>query len=121
MLKEGKHITVNIKADIRLTENAEAHYVHGKIIGRNPNRYILVCGHYDAYWDGFQDNATSLGAQMTIAKAMIDSGYKPESTFVFITNGAEECGIKDTYFDFATGAAAIAKQHPEWLSLIHIW
>lgn len=116
MLKEGKHITVNIKADIRLTENAEAHYVHGKIIGRNPNRYILVCGHYDAYWDGFQDNATSLGAQMTIAKAMIDSGYKPESTFVFITNGAEECGIKDTYFDFATGAAAIAKQHPEWIS-----
>lgn len=116
MLKEDKHVTVNIKVDIKVTENAEAHYVHGKIIGRNPNRYILICGHYDAYWEGFQDNATSLGVQLTMAKAMIDSGYMPESNIVFITNGAEECGIKDTYFDFATGATAIVNQHPEWVA-----
>lgn len=115
-LKNNISLLVNIKIDINLVRDAEAHYVYGTNPGRNPNRYILVCGHYDAYWDGFLDNAASLGSQLTIAKAMIDSGYQPESTFVFVTNGAEECGIKDTYFDFATGSNAMIEQHPEWVT-----
>lgn len=109
-------LTANIKADIKITRNAEANYVYGKIVGKNPNSYIIVGGHYDAYWDGFQDNASSLGTQLTMAKAMIDSGYRPENTFIFITNGAEECGKSDSKYAFLAGANAIIKNHPDWVA-----
>lgn len=115
LLKEGKDITATINVDVTITKNAEAHYVYGMIPGKNPDRYIILAGHYDAYWDGFLDNASSLGTTLTIAKAMIDSGYEPESTFIFISNGAEECGKADAKYDFCVGAEKIIKDHPEWI------
>lgn len=115
MLKNGVRVTAKLKVKAAVTKGAKAHYVYGKISGKNPNRYIIVGGHYDAYWDGFLDNATSLGSTLTMAKAMIDSGYEPESTFIFISNGAEEYGLADTKYDFCTGAAQIIKDHPEWV------
>ena len=115
LLKEGTLLTVNIKAEINITYGTKAHYVVGKIPGRNSEKNIILGGHYDAYWDGFLDNATSLGSQLTIAKAMIDSGYKPECNFIFVMNGAEEFGRADTCFDFAVGAYNMLKQNPDWV------
>ena len=79
------------------------------------DRYIIASGHYDAYWEGFQDNASSVGSVLTIAKAMIDSEYEPDKTFIFMVNGAEEFGTKDTRYDFCAGANAIIQKHPEWV------
>lgn len=114
-LINGEKIIATVKSDINITPDAEAHYVYGILPGRNKNRYIIVGGHYDAYWEGFLDNATSLGTTLTMAKAMIDAGYEPESTYVFLSNGAEEYGVADTYFDFCAGSTAILKNHPEWI------
>lgn len=114
-LKNNVNITVNIKSNIDITYDAKGHYVYGKILGKNPESQIMLGGHYDAYWDGFLDNASSLGSMLTIAKAMIDSEYKPENTIVFIINGAEEFGKANCYFDYCTGANAIMKMHPEWI------
>ena len=113
-LTESKEtITATLHLDVR-TGPAKAHYVYGKIEGKNKDNLIIFNGHYDAFWDGFLDNASSLGSMMTIAKAMIESGYQPDSTILFLTNGAEEYGKKDSYFDYCTGATAIVRQHPEW-------
>lgn len=114
-LERGENLKAVVNVRIDITPDAEAHYVYGKINGKNPDRYIIIGGHYDAYWDGFLDNASSLGTTLTIAKAMIDSGYEPESTFVFISNGAEEYGLANTKYDFCTGAWTILKGHPEWI------
>ncbi|SFK14541.1 PA domain-containing protein [Marinilactibacillus piezotolerans] len=114
--KKNTPLTGLIKIDVTIDREAEAYYVHGKIIGKNPEKYIIIGGHYDAFWDGFQDNASSLGSQLTIAKAMIDSGYQPENTIIFVTNGAEESRLADTRYSFLGGAHAIVSDHPEWVS-----
>ena len=113
-LKEGKKLKVSISMDLN-TRKSVAHYVYGMIMGKNPDKYIIASGHYDAYWEGFQDNASSVGSVLTIAKAMIDSGYEPDKTFIFMVNGAEEFGTKNTRYDFCTGANAIIHRHLEWV------
>ena len=114
ILKREEKLEVSIEMDLTLGRS-NAHYVYGTIPGKKTDSFILLCSHYDAYWEGFQDNASSVGSALTIAKAMIDSGYEPENTFVFISNGAEEFGTKDTRYDFCAGANAIRKDHPEWM------
>lgn len=114
ILKSEEKLEVSIEMDLTLGKS-NAHYVYGTIPGKKSDSFILLCSHYDAYWEGFQDNASSVGSVLTIAKAMIDSGYEPENTFVFISNGAEEFGTKDTRYDFCAGANAIRRDHPEWM------
>lgn len=114
ILKSKERLEVSIRINLELGDS-KAHYVYGMIPGRKRDKYIILGSHYDAYWDGFQDNASSLGSILTIAKAMLDSGYDPENTFIFVSNGAEEFGTKDTRYDFCTGAAAMIRNHPEWV------
>ena len=114
MLQEGATLTGVLRADIRTQLDGEAHYVYGEIQGRNRDSFIIYSGHYDAYWDGFLDNASSIGSMLTIAKAMVESGYQPDATIIFLANGAEECGKFGTAFDYCVGSTAILKDHPEW-------
>lgn len=114
ILKNKERLEVSLRMELELSDS-KAHYVYGMIPGRRADKYIILGSHYDAYWDGFQDNASSLGSILTIAKAMIDSEYEPENTFIFISNGAEEFGTKDTRYDFCAGAAAMIRNHPEWV------
>ena len=44
---------------------------------------------------------------------MVESGYQPDATIVFLANGAEECGKFGTAHD-CVGSTAILKDHPEW-------
>jgi hypothetical protein len=113
-LEKTDDVEITLNADIEIDRNAEAHFVRGCIPGRNKDRYIILCGHYDAYWEGVQDNASSLGSQLSIAKAMIEAGYEPESTIIFSINGAEEFGHMDTLYAWMTGAEAMIRLHPEY-------
>lgn len=114
-VKKEKNLTANIKIDVKVTGNAQAHYVYGMIEGKNPESKIIYSAHYDAYWDGFLDNASACGTIMTIAKAMIESGYQPDSTILFVANGAEEYGRMGSAYDYCIGSTAIVKNHPEWV------
>ena len=68
------------------------------------------------YFNGFQDDNAAVGLTLAMAKAMIDSGYKPDNDIVFILHGAEEWGATDTPFDWTTGACRmIYEAHPEWV------
>lgn len=113
--KRQGEFTANIQIDVKTTRNAKAHYVYGMIEGRNPESKIIYSAHYDAYWDGFLDNASACGTVMTIAKAMIESGYQPDSTMIFVANGAEEYGRIGSAYDYCVGSTAIVRRHPEWV------
>ncbi|MDO4556494.1 MAG: M28 family peptidase [Lachnospiraceae bacterium] len=115
LLKE-KSIKANIKINASVDRDATGHFVYGLIPGRRKDKYLLLNGHYDAYWQGFQDNAASLGCELAIAKAVMESGYEPECTWIIISNGAEEFGTINSYFDWMVGAMAIAEHHPEWVA-----
>ncbi|WP_172370822.1 M28 family peptidase [Sporosarcina jiandibaonis] len=89
---------------------------YGKIIGKDPESYIIFSAHYDSYFSGFQDDNAAIGLMMSIAKGLIDSGYKPEKTIIFNALAAEEWGVSNTRYDWSAGAYnQIFNVHPEWV------
>lgn len=117
MIKEALEagpLTATITAT-NISEPGTSQNVVGKIIGRNPEEMILFTAHYDGYFRSYNDNASGTAAILTIAKALIDSGYQPDHTLVFIATGSEEFGVLGSRTDFQTGAwQAINNLHPDW-------
>lgn len=89
--------------------------VVGRIKGKDSSQQTLVSAHYDKYWFGFQDDSIAAATVLAMAKALKDSGYKPENDLVFICHGAEEWGLADAQDDWTTGAwGMVTEAHPEW-------
>ena len=90
--------------------------IMGRIPGKSSDHQILVGGHYDVHFKGFQDDNCAVGLVLAMAKAMIDSGYQPENDLVFCLHGAEEWGSSYTQYDWTVGAwEMINRVHPEWV------
>lgn len=112
----SKSLSITLDAKSIVSENQTAYNVSGKIIGNNPNEYILVTSHYDVYYQGFQDNNAAVALSMGMAKGLIDAGIKPDKTIIFVSHAAEEWGATNTRYDWSTGAFnQINKLHPEWV------
>ena len=96
-------------------EQGTSYNVVGRLKGRSDEQQIIVSGHYDVYFNGFQDDSCAVGLVLAMAKGMVDSGYQPENDILFIAHGAEEWGASGTQFDWTTGAwEMINTAHPEW-------
>ena len=96
-------------------EQGTSYNVVGRLKGRSSAQQIIVSGHYDVYFNGFQDDSCAIGLVLAMAKGMVDSGYQPENDILFIAHGAEEWGASGTQFDWTTGAwEMINNAHPEW-------
>ena len=72
----------------------------GIIEGKNPEQYIVLGAHYDhlgirdsCIWNGADDNASGTVGIMTIAKAIAETGEKPEKSIIFALWTAEEVGL----------------------------
>jgi Zn-dependent M28 family amino/carboxypeptidase len=77
-----------------------ARNVVGVLKGKDTTRMIVVGGHYDHLgkhhgfiWNGADDNASGTVGVMTIAKACLATGEKPEKTIVFAAWTGEEKGL----------------------------
>ncbi len=109
-------VTATLKVDNIVEENGVTYNVVGKIRGKSSDQQIVVGGHYDMYFKGFQDDSSAVGLVLAMAKAMKDSGYAPDNDIVFVLHGAEEWGASYTQFDWCTGSwNMINKAHPEWV------
>lgn len=90
--------------------------VTGRIRGKSSEFQILLGGHYDTHFWGFQDDCCAVGLVLAAAKAMLDIGFEPENDIVFCLHGAEEWGSSYTQFDWTVGAwEMINTLHPEWV------
>nr|WP_249292342.1 M28 family peptidase [Metabacillus flavus] len=115
ILKKKKSLSVNLKSDNKVTPKGTSYNVVGKIPGKTNTGGIIVGGHLDGYFEGFNDNAASIGLMLGVAKAMKDSNYKPEHPIYFVGHAAEEYGAINSYFDWQIGSwNMINKLHPEW-------
>ena len=113
-LKETSRITVQFDAKSVVKENMPAYNVWGTIPGRSEDM-ILLSGHYDSYFDGFQDDNCAIALMFGIARTLLEIGYKPEKTIVFCCMAAEEWGIENSKYDWSTGAwQQVFKVRPEW-------
>jgi len=81
-------------------ETVRARNVIGIIEGKNPDQVIVLGAHYDHLgsvngytWNGADDNGSGTVGVMTIAKAIMESGIKPDKTIIFALWSAEEEGL----------------------------
>lgn len=109
-----KEIQVTFNADSKVTPDSHSQNVWGEIPGKT-DEVIYMMAHMDGYFHSYFDDASGIGILMGTAKAMIDSGYKPEKTIRFICHGAEEWGRENSQADWAIGSfEQINTIHPEW-------
>ncbi len=110
-------VTATLTVDNEVDIDAGTTYnVTGVLKGKSSDHQILVGGHYDAHFWGFQDDNCAVGLVLAMAKAMVDAGYQPENDIVFCLHGAEEWGSSYTQYDWTVGAwEMINHVHPEWV------
>lgn len=112
-------LTLNMFLDC---EKGKSHNVVGYIPGEYSDRYIMLGAHLDGYFNAYQDDAIGLGIHMSIAKAIIESGYKTKHTLIFIAHGSEEYGAANSRYDWCIGSYnSIRKIHPDWFGKIDIF
>ncbi len=82
------------------TETVLVRNVIGIIEGKDPSQIIVAGAHYDHLgmwngyvWNGADDNGSGTVGIMTIAKAVMETGVKPEKTIIIALWAAEEEGL----------------------------
>lgn len=110
-----RECTVLFDAYTKVMPGASTYNIVGEIPGENPDRMILLSGHYDSYFSGFQDDNTAVSMLIEIGRMLIKSSYKPHNTIILCAMAAEEWGVINSKYDWSTGAyEEVFTVHPEW-------
>jgi hypothetical protein len=117
----GGRVTLELggRADAVTEEVGEAVNVVGFLTGStHPDEYIVVSGHNDCWWDGANDNASSIAATLELARIFSEAReagtFTNERTLVFASFAAEEFGgPSETWYDWLIGSYAFVTAHPE--------
>lgn len=117
LMVDGK-MNVQLDVNSKVARDTTSYNIVGTIPGKSDDM-VLMSAHYDSYFSGFQDDNAAIALMMSIAKALVDSSYKPEKTLVFCAMASEEWGMSDTRYDWSTGAYnEIFRVHPEWVGKV---
>lgn len=99
IIPEIKNKTVYLKSTVKTSQVAVRNVI-GIIEGTNPGKYIILGAHYDHVgsgngyiWNGADDNGSGTVGVMTLAKAIMSAGEKPETSIIFAFWSAEEEGL----------------------------
>ena len=115
----NESIKILLDSDTRVMRDCTTYNIVGRIPGLHPDRMVMLSAHYDSYFSGFQDDNTAIAMMLGIAKALVDSGFKPRNTIIFCAMAAEEWGVADSNFDWSTGAyEQVFTAHPEWVGKV---
>ena len=81
--------------------------------------FVLFGAHHDGFFhSGTDDTAGDVG-NLLLAKAMVESGYKPRHTVRFLWTTGEEYGVANAYNDWCYGSWwAITHAHRDWAGKI---
>lgn len=97
--RELKDVKIAFKTSVD-ARVINARNVIGVLEGKNTGECIVVGAHYDHLgkhggyiWNGADDNASGTVGIMTIAKACMATGVKPEKTIIFAAWTGEEKGL----------------------------
>jgi len=83
-----------------------------------PDEYVVISGHVDTWWDGSNDDASSVAAVLEMARlfseARASKDFSNERTLIFSSVGAEETGGPDgTWYNWLVGSYEFVQAHPE--------
>lgn len=115
MLAKAK-VVLNIKVDSEIKPHSVDLAVIGEIPGdTNPDERIVFSAHMDHFFKCAQDNVSSVVAELSIAKKMMESGYKPSRTITFMFATSHETGHNPMHNPLHWGSFQILhKLKPEW-------
>lgn len=107
---------VTLKVDAEFDPYGGTTYnVVGEIPGTVSDERIVYTAHLDHYFRCLQDNMSTCSTLLGIAKAMMDSGYKPNRTIMFAFHGSHETGGMDTRYPYIFGSYKLTHESkPEW-------
>jgi len=106
---------------VKLACNGGVGYnVLGEIPGAvKDGTFVLFAAHHDAHFRNGIDDTGAVASELTTAKAMMMSGYRPQHTVVFMSTTAEEYGYTNAWYDWSSGAWwTITRAHPDWAGRI---
>ncbi len=113
---KGKFIKFKTTINSRMVK---VRNVVGVLEGKDTTNAIVIGGHYDHLgtkdgwiYNGADDNASGTVGVMTIAKAMIATGEKPEKTIIFCAWTGEEKGLR--------GSRYFVDNHYDWNVLCNL-
>ncbi len=112
-------VTMTISGRLDFHPNGESHNVAAVMWGTTkPDEYIVISGHIDTWWEGANDDTSSIAAVLEYARlfshARADGKFVNERTIVFVSCGAEETGgVKDTWYNWLVGSYEFVQAHPE--------
>ena len=94
--------------------------VVGDLSGRvKDGTFVLFSAHHDGYFHTATDDTDGVVNNLTIAKAMIMSRYRPYHTVRFMATTGEDFGMENSYYDWCIGAWwSITHTHPGWAGKI---
>lgn len=99
MIPQLTNKTIYLKTAVKTTQVAVRNVI-GLIEGNNPEQIIILGGHYDHMgmgngyiWNGADDNGSGTVGVMTLAKAIMETGKKPEKSIIIALWTAEEEGL----------------------------
>ena len=91
--------TIYLKTDVKSTPIVVRNVI-GIIEGNDPEQIVILGAHYDHegmnngyIWNGADDNASGTVGILTLAKAIMETGKKPEKTIIIALWTAEEKGL----------------------------
>ena len=108
---------LSLKQKVTLAGDGGVGYnVVAELPGRvNDGTFVLYCAHHDAHFTGGFDDTSGVAAELAIARAMVQSGYRPQHKVVFLFTTGEEFGYTNARWDWAIGAWwANRRAHPGW-------
>ncbi|WP_102338259.1 M28 family peptidase [Collinsella provencensis] len=114
---EAGEVTATLNVDATIDKQGES----GNVLGMIPaavetDQNITTGAHFDGYFHAFMDDVWGVAVWMGIAKALVDSGYKPNHNIIFIAFGSEEYGTTNNHYDWCTGVwNQINTCKPEWV------
>ena len=99
IIPQLKDRSVYMKSTVKTSQIAVRNIL-GIVEGKNPGKYIVLGAHYDHVgmgngyiWNGADDNGSGTVAVMTIARAIMSTGEKPETSIIFALWTSEEEGL----------------------------
>lgn len=107
-------IKLTVDADF-IPNGGTTYNVVGEIPGSISDERIIYTAHLDHYFRCLQDNMSACSTLIGIAKAMMDSGYRPNRTIAFVFHGSHETGGMDTRYPYIFGSYQLTHEsRPEW-------
>lgn len=117
----GPVVNMKLIESVRMaTQGGTGYMAFGDLPGKvKDGTFVLLGAHHDAYFHSATDDTDGVVDDLTIAKAMVKSGYKPQHTVRFMFSTGEEFGYVNSYYDWCIGAWwTITHAHPEWAGKI---